>query len=116
MCKLPALVAGTTFRKRPLMFRLTHSGRAARLVISLVLFVAMAFGGLSPVKAQTPSQDQIEAFRNLTPEQQQAILQSVGTGTSGVNKGVGQMLGEKPLDFPRTVSPRPVAGKNKFDA
>lgn len=37
--------------------------------------------------AQTPSPEQLEIFRNLTPEQQRAILEQMGQG--GVSAGVG---------------------------
>ncbi len=52
--------------------------------------------------AQSPSPEQLEAFRNLTPEQQQAILRGIG-GTQS-----GSTLSEPRSEAPATVRPRPV--------
>lgn len=51
---------------------------AVLLVLTGMLAVDSSFG-------QTPTADQIEMFRNLTPEQQQTILQGLG----GQNSGTG---------------------------
>jgi protein involved in polysaccharide export with SLBB domain len=54
------------------------------------------------VMAQTPTADQMEVFRNLSPEQQQAILDSMGNGgQSGVRR-------DRDLTSPETVQPRSV--------
>ncbi len=50
--------------------------------------------------AQSPSQEQLEAFRNLPPDQQQAILESMGSGAQG---GVRR---DRDLAVPETVRPR----------
>jgi polysaccharide export outer membrane protein len=60
------------------------------------------------VIAQTPTAEQIEMFRNLPPEQQQAILEAMGGGTSG---GTGSSTGsgvrrDRDLTMPETVQPR----------
>ena len=59
--------------------------------LSMVSFLASSdrvFGQASI----TPSADQIEMFRNLSPEQQQAILQSLGGGGGGLS-ALGGSLG-----------------------
>jgi len=86
------------------MFRLTCSGRAIRLVTSFVLCAITALCVQSTAIAQTPSQSQIDAFRNLTPEQQQAILESMGGG-AGSGTG-GRARTDRQLDFPQTIRPR----------
>ena len=67
-----------------------------RLVLLACLFLSMMsfLGSSDRVYGQTatPSADQIEAFKNLTPEQQQAILQSLG-GASGALGGLGGLTG-----------------------
>jgi len=86
------------------MFRLTLSGRISRLALPFVLCAVAAFGVSPLAEAQTPSQDQIDSFRNLTPEQQRAILESMGN--SGGSNG-GRVRTDRQLDFPQTVRPRP---------
>jgi protein involved in polysaccharide export with SLBB domain len=54
--------------------------------------------------AQVPSADQIEIFQNLTPEQQQAILDSMNRGGSSVP--TNRPRADRPLQFPETVRPR----------
>src|ERR1700722_5144963 len=67
-----------------------------RLVLLAGLFLSMAslLGSADRVYGQsaTPSADQIEAFKNLTPDQQQAILQSLG-GAGGGLGGLGGLSG-----------------------
>jgi protein involved in polysaccharide export with SLBB domain len=59
--------------------------------------------GVGSAQTQTPSAAQIEAFKNLSPEQQQAILESMGVG--GANQS-GAVRGDKDLTTPETVKPR----------
>ncbi len=75
----------------------------------LALAVAVLFALVdvlvpAPAWAQTPSADQIDMFRNLTPEQQQAILESMGGSRSG--SAGSRPRADRPLDFPQTVRPR----------
>jgi polysaccharide biosynthesis/export protein len=64
-----------------------------------VLFAALS---LPEARAQTPSADQIEMFRNLPPDQQQSLMEALGGGRS-----VGQRpLADRRLEFPETVQPR----------
>jgi protein involved in polysaccharide export with SLBB domain len=69
---------------------------------------------LSVAAAQNPSPDQIEMFRNLSPEQQQAILESLnnGGGTGSLGTGsTGGVRSDRRLNFPQTVRPR--TGENE---
>jgi len=60
----------------------------------------LAWSGVTP--AQSPSASQIDAFRNLDPEQQRAILQAMGAQGTGTATGDS----EKGLEMPATVVPR----------
>lgn len=79
---------------------------------SLTLWLACAaacvlFAGvfLPTARAQTPSADQIDMFRNLPPEQQQTILESLNRGgTTG--SASGRPRPDRRLDFPETVRSR----------
>ena len=51
--------------------------------------------------AQTPTAQQMEMFRNLPPDQQQAILNAIGGGASA-----GSTSAEQGLETPQTTSPR----------
>jgi len=80
--------------------------KLSRALLSIVyaicagwLLIAVA----ASAQAQTPSAAQIEAFKNLTPEQQQAILESMGSG-SGAQTDVVRR--DKDLATPETVKPR----------
>lgn len=67
------------------MSRSIFSSAVLRLVGALVCLAA----AVSPVtQAQTPTADQIEIFRNLPSDQQQAILDSLGRG-DGMDTGLG---------------------------
>lgn len=73
-------------------------------VLALCPFPGWNAGG-SVAHAQTPSADQIDMFRNLTPEQQQAIMESMGVGGQSGRSGTG-VRSDRQLKFPQTVSPR----------
>jgi protein involved in polysaccharide export with SLBB domain len=67
------------------------------------MLVAVA-GPARHALAQTPSAAQMEAFKNLPADQQQAILEELGGGTSsGVRR-------DRDLSSPETVRPRSVEG------
>jgi protein involved in polysaccharide export with SLBB domain len=63
-----------------------------------------ALGPVPDATAQTPSAAEMEAFKNLPPEQQQAILEGLGDGAPG---GVKR---DKDLSSPETVRPKTVEG------
>ena len=68
------------------------------LLASIFLSVISFLGSSDPVMGQTtggftPSADQVEMFKNLTPEQQQAILDSLGGGSAGGLGGLGALSG-----------------------
>lgn len=79
--------------------------RRLRQVAGAALLV-MA-GGLAwtpPVAAQsrTPTSTELDAFRNLTPEQQRAVLEQL---QKGGRTGAGSQ--DRPLEFPATTEPKP---------
>ena len=48
----------------------------------LTICLLDAFAG--PARAQTPTPEQIEIFQNLPPDQQQAIIEAMGRGGTGM--------------------------------
>jgi len=84
------------------MVRTTFSSPLPRLVAVIACAV---FGlGLAAAQGQTPTPEQIQIFRNLPPDQQQAIMESLNRGgsTSGSRGGTA----DRRLEFPQTVQPR----------
>ena len=65
----------------------------------------LSAGLLSPSFAQTPSAEQLELFQNMTPEQQQTILESMSGGRSTPTPRTGVRT-DRQLQFPDTVRPR----------
>jgi polysaccharide biosynthesis/export protein len=86
------------------MLRSNFSSSFTGLFLVVVLFL-FSLGLLAPVHAQTPSADQIEVFQGLPPEQQQAIMESMGGGRSGTGTMRNGVRTDRPLDFPQTVRP-----------
>lgn len=74
-------------------------GIVSRIPQAIVLVAALfAFsGGL----AQTPTQQQLDIYKNLPADQQKALLDSMGRG--GTGRGT-----DKTLEFPETIKPRDV--------
>jgi len=86
------------------------SGRTMRrwaASVCAALLCALGAGLGAYAEAQQPTQAQMEAFQNLSPEQQQAILQSMGRagGESGLTRS------DAPMETPVTVRPRSVEGE-----
>jgi polysaccharide export outer membrane protein len=79
----------------------TELRQSGRLLATLLL-AAM----LSPfaLQAQVPSQSQLEAFRNLPPDQQRAIMEQLGLGGSAAARG-------QQLEFPPTTEPKALPGE-----
>lgn len=77
--------------------------RFSSLLSAFLLLVAVPIAGWS----QSPSADQIEIFQNLPADQQQAIMESLGSGSSG-SSGVRT---DRQVRFPETVIPRTADGR-----
>ena len=58
--------------------------------------------------AQTPSAAQMEAFQNLTPEQQQAVLEQMGGSSQA-----GTVRRDRDVEAPETVRPRTEKGDDR---
>lgn len=89
------------------MLKTSFASRMFRLAIT-TLALLFSIGLLSPAIAQTPSSDQIEAFQNMSPEQQQTILESMTGGSTGTAVPTPRtgVRTDRPLKFPNTVRPR----------
>ncbi|MGB7905200.1 MAG: SLBB domain-containing protein [Steroidobacteraceae bacterium] len=87
------------------MTRLIRTRLLARgaLATVLTLWTVFALG-------QTPSASQIEAFRNLPPDQQQAIIDASGGGSRS-----GVTTTDAPIKMPSTMAPRAVADERESD-
>jgi polysaccharide export outer membrane protein len=87
------------------MLRFNFPGRRPRLVIALALVIC---GLASPSIGfgQSPSSDQIEIFQQMTPEQQQAILEGMSRGGGTTPAPRSGVRSDRKLDFPQTVRPR----------
>lgn len=86
------------------MVRSPPSRLAIRLG-ALAACVILAALCLPEAGAQTPSPEQIEIFQGLPPDQQQAIIESMGGGGNASATGRTGRADRK-LDFPQTVRPR----------
>ncbi|HWJ06048.1 MAG TPA: SLBB domain-containing protein, partial [Steroidobacteraceae bacterium] len=78
----------------------TLRGHWARLWASVTLWLLVG----AAATAQTPTAEQMEMFRNLPPDQQQAILDAMGSG--GVSSGSSGVRRDRDLASPETVRPR----------
>jgi polysaccharide biosynthesis/export protein len=87
------------------MIRSKISGRFSRLVACALCLVS-GIGVLPTVHSQTPSADQIEMYRNLPPDQQQAIMETLGAGGSRSGTSGSGTRADRQLNFPQTVNPR----------
>ena len=78
--------------------------------VRLGAFVAAWLIAAAGAAAQTPTAEQMEVFRNLSPEQQKAVLESFGSGTQS-----GMTHSDQRLETPATVKPRPTADERQRD-
>jgi protein involved in polysaccharide export with SLBB domain len=85
------------------MFRANFSSLLSWLVTAAVCLCVPAW--ISDAAAQTPTAEQIEIFRDLPPEQQQAILESMG-GRDGTSTTRPSTRSDRALSFPQLVRPR----------
>lgn len=83
------------------------------LVAIAVLFL-FSVVTLAPVSAQTPSADQVEMFQNMSPEQQQAILEAMG-GANSIPAPKSGVRSDRKVEFPQTVRPRSTADSEDRD-
>lgn len=75
--------------------------RSVLVVVSLLV----GLGAAPAVISQTPTTEQVEAFQNLTPEQQRTVLEAMGSG-SGQS---GTTRTDQRIQTPPTVLPRSTA-------
>jgi protein involved in polysaccharide export with SLBB domain len=73
----------------------------SRSLLVTVLLMA-GFGSIAEVSGQTPTSEQVEAFRDLSPEQQRTVLEAMGSG-SGQS---GTTRSDQRIDTPSTMRPR----------
>jgi protein involved in polysaccharide export with SLBB domain len=76
---------------------------------SLFLVLALAFSGVS--FGQTPTPEQLEMLRNLTPQQRAALEQQVGA-TPGASGAIESTNGQKPLSGDEIEIDQPADSKN----
>jgi hypothetical protein len=72
-----------------------------RSLLVVVLLVA-GLGSIAEVSGQTPTSEQVEAFRDLSPEQQRTLLEAMGAG-GGQS---GAIRSDQRVETPSTVLPR----------
>ena len=72
------------------------------LLVAIMLLAGL--GSAAAVHGQTPTSEQVEAFRELTPEQQRTVLEAMGSGTGQA----GTTRSDQRLQAPSTVRPRPI--------
>jgi polysaccharide biosynthesis/export protein len=72
-----------------------------RSLLVVVLMVA-GLGSIAEVSGQTPTSEQVEAFRDLSPEQQRTLLEAMGAG-GGQS---GAIRSDQRVETPSTVLPR----------
>ena len=74
------------------------------------MLAAMLFGSAGAVaQSPTPTAGQIDTFKNMSPEQQQAVLEAMGAG-GGANAGSGVTRSDPALASPLTVTPKFTVG------
>jgi len=73
-------------------------------LVTWLAVIAFSCWSAPPAFAQTPTADQIDSLRNLSPEQQQAILESMQSG-GGSGRG-SRSTSDPRVQFPELVGPR----------
>ena len=77
------------------------------------MLAAMLFGSAGAVaQSPTPTAGQIDTFKNMSPEQQQAVLEAMGAG-GGTSAGSGVTRSDPALIAPLTVTPKFTVGGTK---
>lgn len=89
------------------MLRFSFARRGVWLALTLACLI---FGIASPLSsvAQTPSSEQMEMFRNMSPDQQRAILDAMGGGGAGGGIPTPRtgVQSDRRLEFPQTMQTR----------
>jgi polysaccharide export outer membrane protein len=93
---------------RTRMARTRMAGIVSR--ISQAIIVAAAFFQFSIAVAQTPTQQQLDIYKNLPADQQKAILDSMRNGQGGAVRS------DRAIEFPDTVRPRDTRELPEFEA
>jgi protein involved in polysaccharide export with SLBB domain len=89
------------------MVRFNSPSSICGLAAVVAFLLLSLLGQAIPVaNAQAPSADQIEIFQSLPPEQQQAIMESMGRGGGGATRSTDGARSDRRLQFPETVRPR----------
>jgi polysaccharide biosynthesis/export protein len=85
------------------MVRANFSSQLSWLVTATACLCVPAW--ISDAAAQTPTAEQVEIFRDLPPDEQQSILESMG-GRDSASSTRSQVRTDRPLNFPQTLRPR----------
>jgi polysaccharide biosynthesis/export protein len=96
------------------MVRSSFSSRAVFWLACAVVCLAFAGFGLDRAVAQVPSAEQLEIFQNLPPDQQQAILESLGRGGS-MTTTPSRPRADRQVKFPETVRQRAPGDEEESD-
>jgi polysaccharide export outer membrane protein len=73
--------------------------------IGVALLATLLAANSVQAQTPTPTAEQMEIFRNLPPDQQQAILESLGSSGSGSASRDGGVRRDRDLSSPKTVRP-----------
>lgn len=87
--------------------KVTCQSRARLGWIRAALLFVAAFVS-SGAASQTPTPQQLDLYRNLPPDQQRAILESLG------RDGAAGAVPDRTLEFPETVRPREVSDQDEI--
>lgn len=71
--------------------RVVSAGRVTRYALLLVLLLAGSLASPSWAQSQAPRPEQLEIFRNLPPDQQRELLESISGGQGGASRRDSQL-------------------------
>src|SRR5437588_178474 len=93
--------------------------RASKFLLTLIGSVFLLSGScLLSAQAQTPSSDQLDMFRNLSPDQQRTVLDALGRGGSS-GRSFSTPRVDRQLEFPELLRQRKTSDDEEegtFDA
>ena len=81
-------------------------------LLAVLAFVTSVAGAQATGRESMLSNDQMEILRSLPPDQREALLEQVLGSGSGQDSLAGR---DRQLQFPETVIPRQVGGRNAGD-